>query len=166
MDIHIRRATVADAEIIAQHCAAMAAETENLALDRDRLRRGVEAVLQDPSKGFYTVAEADGVVVGQMMVTLEWSDWRNGTFWWLQSVYVQPEYRRRGVYRQLYERVFEEARARKDICGLRLYVSQENASAQQVYARLGMKQAHYEMYEVDFVLERRRPQRHRDTEKN
>ena len=154
MDIHIRRATVADTEIIAQHCAAMAAETENLALDRDRLRRGVEAVLQDPSKGFYTVAEADGAVVGQMMVTLEWSDWRNGTFWWLQSVYVQPEYRRRGVYRQLYERVLEAARARKDICGLRLYVSQENAAAQQVYARLGMRKAHYDMFELDFVLGR------------
>ena len=89
-----------------------------------------------------------------MMVTLEWSDWRNGTFWWLQSVYVRPEYRRRSIYKRLYERVLEEARARKDICGLRLYVSQENASAQQVYARLGMRKAHYDMFELDFVLGR------------
>ena len=152
MEIQIRRATLADAEAITEHCAAMAAETENLALDRERLRRGVEAVLRDPAKGFYTVAEADGVVVGQMMVTLEWSDWRNATFWWLQSVYVRPEYRRRNVYKRLYERVFEEAKSKRDICGLRLYVSQENASAQRVYDRLGMRKAHYEMYEVDFVL--------------
>ena len=90
MEIQIRRATLADAKAIAEHNAAMARETENLELDRERLRQGVEAVLRDPGKGFYTVAEVDGKVVGQMMVTFEWSDWRNATFWWLQSVYVQP----------------------------------------------------------------------------
>jgi ribosomal protein S18 acetylase RimI-like enzyme len=154
MEIQIRRATLADAKAIAEHNAAMARETENLELDRERLRQGVEAVLRDPGKGFYTVAEVDGKVVGQMMVTFEWSDWRNATFWWLQSVYVQPEFRGRGVYRRLYEHVLAEAKARHDICGVRLYVSKENQIAQRVYERLGLKPAHYAMYEVDFVLER------------
>ena len=165
MEIRIRRASVADAERIAEHNEAMARETENLELDRQRLRRGVEAALNDPTKGFYTVAVADGQAVGQMMVTFEWSDWRNATFWWLQSVYVQPEYRRRGIYRRLYEQVLDEAKSRQDICGVRLYVSKENVAAQRVYGRLGLKKANYEMCEVDFVLRRKRPQRHRDTEK-
>ena len=154
LNIQIRRATLADAERITELNAAIARETENLELDRQRLRLGVEAVLRDPAKGFYTVAEVDGQVVGQMMVTFEWSDWRNATFWWLQSVYVQPEYRRQGIYRRLYQHVLDKAKARKDICGVRLYVSKENAAAQQVYERLGLKKAHYEMCEVDFVLPR------------
>ena len=154
MNIQIRRATPADADTIANHNAAIARETENLELDRQRLRLGVEAVLRDPAKGFYTVAEVDGQVVGQMMVTFEWSDWRNATFWWLQSVYVQPEYRRQGIYRRLYQHVLDEAKARKDICGVRLYVSKENVAAQQVYERLGLKKGLYDMRELDFVLER------------
>lgn len=154
MSVLIRRATLADAERIAEHNAAMARETEGLELDRERLRQGVEAVLRDPARGFYPVADVNGEVVGQMMVTFEWSDWRNATFWWLQSVYVRPEFRRRGVYRRLHEDVLEEAQARKDICGLRLYVSKENPIAQRVYEQLGLRQAHYAMYEVDFVLER------------
>jgi len=120
----------------------------------DDLRPEVEAVLRDPGKGFYSVAEVDGRVVGQMMVTFEWSDWRNGTFWWLQSVYVQPAFRGQGVYRRIYQQVLDEAKARGEVCGVRLYVSKENRIAQQVYERLGLKPAHYAMYEVDFVLER------------
>ncbi len=154
MNIQIRRPTPPDAEAIAGYNAAIARETENLELDRARLRQGVEAVLRDPAKGFYTVAEVDGRVVGQMLVTFEWSDWRNATFWWLQSVYVQPEFRGRGVYRRLYEHVLEEAKTRGDICGVRLYVSKENRIAQQVYERLGLRPALYAMYEVDFVLQR------------
>ena len=154
MNIQIRRAIPADTERIAEFNAAIARETENLELDRKRLRLGVEAVLRDPAKGFYTVAEVDGHVVGQMMVTFEWSDWRDATFWWLQSVYVQPEYRRQGIYRRLYQHVLDEAKARKDICGVRLYVSKDNVAAQQVYERLGLKKALYRMYEVDFVLAR------------
>ena len=160
MNIRIRRATLADAERIVELNAAIAQETENLELDRQRLRLGVEAVLRDPAKGFYTVAEVDGQVVGQMMVTFEWSDWRNATFWWLQSVYVQPEYRRQGIYRRLYQHVLDEAKARKDVCGVRLYVSKENVAAQQVYERLGLKKGLYDMRELDFVLGRRKPQRH------
>ena len=106
MNIQIRRATTADAARIADHNAAMARETENVQLDPERLRLGVDAVLNDSAKGFYTVAEAEAQVVGQMMITFEWSDWRNGTFWWVQSVYVQPEYRRRGLYRRLYDLQF------------------------------------------------------------
>jgi len=159
VEIKIRRATLADAESIADHNAAMARETENVQLDMQRLRLGVAAVLNDSAKGFYTVAEVDGQVghvVGQMMVTFEWSDWRNGTFWWVQSVYVEPAYRKRGVYRKLYEHVLGEAKSRHDVCGVRLYVDQDNRTAQQVYERLGMNRAHYAMYEVDFVLNRSR----------
>lgn len=156
MNIHIRRATTADTDRIADHNAAMARETENVQLDPERLRLGVDAVLRDPGKGFYTVAEADGRVVAQMMITFEWSDWRNGTFWWVQSVYVQPEYRKQGVYRRLYEHVLSEAKSRNDVCGVRLYVDKDNRTAQQVYERLGMNPAHYAMYELDFILERAR----------
>jgi GNAT superfamily N-acetyltransferase len=125
-------------------------------LDPERLRLGVEAVLRDPARGFYTVAEAESRLVGQMMITYEWSDWRNGTFWWIQSVYVPPEYRKRGVYRRLYEHVLGQAKARTEVCGIRLYVDRHNRAAQQVYERLGMRAASYAMYELDFVLERAR----------
>ena len=155
MDIQIRRATLADAGRIADHNQAMARETENIQLDPERLRLGVDAVLRDTAKGFYTVAEAEAQVVGQMMVTFEWSDWRNGTFWWVQSVYVEPAYRRRGVYRRLYEHVLNAAKDRRDVCGVRLYVDKDNRTAQQVYQRLGMNSAQYAMYELDFVLERK-----------
>ena len=154
MILQIRRATLADAEPIAHHNAAMARETENVQLDPQRVLLGVDAVLRDPAKGFYTVGEADGRVIGQLMVTFEWSDWRNGTFWWVQSVYVEPPYRKQGVYRRLYEHILEEAKSRSDVCGVRLYVEKHNRTAQQVYERLGMRSAQYAMYEVDFVLNR------------
>lgn len=154
MNLQIRTAATGDAERIAAHNRAMARETERVELDPERVRLGVDAVLRDPSKGFYTVSETDGRVVGQMMVTFEWSDWRNGTFWWVQSVYVEPEYRRQGLYRQLYEHVLAEAKAHNGVCGVRLYVDKDNAIAQQVYQRLGLRPAQYLMYEVDFVLER------------
>jgi GNAT superfamily N-acetyltransferase len=154
MNILIRRATLADAKTIAEHNIAMALETESLQLDPGRVLPGVQAVLGDSGKGFYFVAESDGQIAGQLMVTFEWSDWRNGTFWWVQSVYVRPASRRQGVYRRLYKRLREEAESRPDVCGLRLYVSSENRAAQQVYSNLGMHAAHYQMYEVDFVLQR------------
>ncbi len=154
MNMIIRGATPADAETIAAHNAAMAAETEGLERDRGRLAEGVRAVLEDASKGFYTVAEVNGQVVGQMLITLEWSDWRNGTFWWVQSVYVRPEHRRRGVYRRIYQRVMEQAKALGNVCGFRLYVDKQNSRAQKVYEHLGLRMTNYEMYEVDFVLRR------------
>ena len=154
MKISIRRGKLADAETIAGYNAALAAETERLELDRDRLLLGVRAVLEDPAKGFYTVAETADTVVGQMMITFEWSDWRNGTFWWIQSVYVHPEYRRRGIFSRLHRQVLDEARKLGTVCGLRLYVEKENQQAQRTYQRLGMQKAIFDMYEADFVLRR------------
>ena len=154
MNIAIRRATLEDARTLALHNAAMAAETETITLDPERALRGVEAVLGDPAKGFYLLAEADGAVAGQLMITFEWSDWRNGVFWWLQSVYVRPEHRRRGVFTRLYRVMRDEAEKSGSVCGVRLYVESANQQAQQTYERLGLRQAHYRMYEVDFVLGR------------
>lgn len=150
----IRPATAADAETIARFNAAMARETEGLELDLDRLRQGVQAVFADPSRGRYWVAELDGRMAGQMLITFEWSDWRNGAFWWIQSVYVDPSCRARGVFRALYEHVERLARAEPGVCGLRLYVEQHNERAQQAYLRLGMKPTPYRIFEVDFVLHR------------
>lgn len=136
----------------------MALETEGKTLDRERLTRGVSAVLEDPSKGFYLVAERaeareeEQAIVGQLLVTFEWSDWRNGTFYWVQSVYVDPSARRRGVYRALYANVIERARHAEGVSGVRLYVERHNRIAQSTYAALGMSRAAYEMFEVDFVL--------------
>lgn len=137
--------------------AAMALETEGKTLDVERLRRGVNAVLLDASKGFYLVAERVGEVVGQLLVTFEWSDWRDGTFYWVQSVYVTPSARRTGVYRGLYASVTRRARAAGDVSGVRLYVERHNEVARSTYAALGMSRAAYEMFEVDFILGEAKP---------
>jgi len=132
----------------------MALETEGLTIDADRLRAGAEGLFAHPHLGFYLVAESDGSLIGQLMISYEWSDWRNGVFWWIQSVYVHPDHRGRGVYRRLYQEVQDRARAQGNVCGIRLYVERENRRAQAVYAKLGMKKAHYEMFEVDYVVAR------------
>ncbi len=119
-------------------------------LAEDAVRQGVAAALADESLGFYAVAEVDGQLAGQLMVTFEWSDWRNGLFWWIQSVYVRPEFRRRGVYRALHRHVADAARAAGGVCGLRLYVERENTVARQVYESLDMRRTRYRMYEVEF----------------
>ncbi len=152
----IVRADHAHLDALVEGNARMALETENLALDRLRLRAGVGAVLDDPAKGFYLVATRGEAPtpVGQLMVTFEWSDWRNGVFFWIQSVYVWPEARRQGVYRALYAELVRIAEERRDVSGIRLYVERENRRAQSTYAALGMKRAHYDMFEVDFVLAR------------
>jgi GNAT superfamily N-acetyltransferase len=152
MNIIIRLAIASDANIITDFNAWMAKETEHLELDRERLRNGIEALIADSMKGRYYLAEADGKVVGQLMITYEWSDWRNATFWWIQSVYVHPEYRKRGIFRTLYQYVESIARKRGDCCGLRLYVDESNKRAQQTYKVLGMKQSHYQIMDVDFAL--------------
>jgi ribosomal protein S18 acetylase RimI-like enzyme len=154
MDLRLREATGPDADIITDFNAAMAAETEGIALDRARLDRGVRAVLADRSKGFYLVAELDGEIVAQTLITYEWSDWRNGVFWWIQSVYVKPEFRGRGVFTRIYEYVAGLARDSGSVCGLRLYVEHENQRAQRTYERLGMRRTVYHMYEADFVIKR------------
>ena len=148
--IEIRRAIPSDFAFIVESNITMAEETEDLSLDEAKVRAGVGAVLADSSLGFYLIAEIDGNPAGQLMVTYEWSDWRNALWWWIQSVYVRPQYRRRGVYRALHRHVAEAAYAAGGVCGLRLYVEQENTVAQQVYQSLDMYPTRYHMYEVEF----------------
>ena len=146
VDPIIRPARVEDVETIVDFNARMAQETEGLGLDRSTLSAGVRAVFEKPTGARYFVAEIDGRVVGQLMLTDEWSDWRNGPIWWIQSVYVAPEFRGCGVFRALYQHV--EALAREQgAAGLRLYVEQDNAAAQRTYERLGMTMTHYRVME-------------------
>jgi GNAT superfamily N-acetyltransferase len=147
----IRPATWADAAILAEYNVALAQESENLALEPARVRKGVEAVLRDAGKGTYFTAEADGRVVGQLLVTHEWSDWRNGDFWWLQSVYVHPDFRSRGVFKALFNHAVDAARKDPQVCGLRLYVEEHNTRAREVYDRLGLKATGYVVMERLFV---------------
>jgi ribosomal protein S18 acetylase RimI-like enzyme len=142
----VRAATIADADTIVSFNAAMAMETESKTLPPDILRAGVEAVFADSRRGFYRVAEVDGVVAGCLMITFEWSDWRNGDWWWLQSVYVKPEFRRCGVFRALYDEIERAAQSTPRVVGVRLYVEKENRRAQNTYASLGMHEADYSMY--------------------
>ena len=146
----IRRATPDDVDILVGFNVAMAQETEDKALAVETLGSGLRALLEDPALGFYLVAESSGRPVGQIMVTSEWSDWRNAHFWWLQSLYVKPEYRRQGVFRQLFDYVQRRAREAGDVCGIRLYVERTNHRAQQAYVNLGMAHSHYDMYEIEF----------------
>ena len=134
----------------------MAWETEKRRLDPDRAAKGVSALLNDPAKGTYYMAEVEtagrAAIAGQLLITYEWSDWRNGNFWWIQSVYVAEEYRSAGVFKALYNHVHALAKSRSDVCGLRLYVEAHNTRAQQAYQRLGMKKTDYEFFEIDFIL--------------
>lgn len=143
-------ATAADLEFIVEANRAMAEETEGRQLDVGTLRAGVGAALADRHKGHYLVAWQDGMAVGTLLLTTEWSDWRNGTFWWIQSVYVVPAARGRGVFRALYAAVMAAARADAGICGVRLYVDHENEAARATYRGVGMKDAGYTVFEVDF----------------
>ena len=142
MEYAIRPATHADLETIVDFNVRLAAETEDTDLDRDTVRRGVRALLDDAARGAYYVAST-GDVVGQMMHTREWSDWRNGDIWWIQSVYVHPGHRRQGVCRALYEHLRARAESDPAVVGLRLYVERENARAQGAYAALGMRPGGY-----------------------
>ena len=146
-DLTIRCATVDDAETLARFNEAMAAETEDKTLDPDRVRAGVRAVFDKPEQAFYLVAKRDGSIVGSLMITTEWSDWRNANFWWIQSVYVRPEARRTGVYTALHREVRRRAHDADGVCGLRLYVERDNAAAQAAYKELGMDAPPYRMYE-------------------
>src|SRR5579859_816088 len=149
MSISIRSATRDDIADIAQWNVAMAWETEQKALDPAVLHRGVTAVFDEPRRGFYLVAEREGEPVGCLLVTYEWSDWRAGDFWWIQSVYVDESARRGGVFRQLYEDAQQRAKQAGAV-GMRLYVETENERAQRTYAGLGMERCHYFMYEAEF----------------
>ena len=145
--ITIRRAAAQDAQALIDFNRAMALETERKELLPEVIGAGVRALLANPAAGFYLVAEADGQVIGALMLTMEWSDWRNGSFWWIQSVYVRPEYRRRGIYTRLYRHVQRLAAGDPGVCGFRLYVERENAAAQAVYRGLGMSETHYRVFE-------------------
>ena len=151
MKFSVREAHRGDATTIARYNAAMAEETEGKALDPGQVGPGVDALFDNPSLGQYWVAEDGGQVIGQVMVTYEWSDWRNGMIWWIQSVYVCPESRRRGVFTELYRHVESLAAAAPGVIGLRLYVENNNVRAQQTYAALGMVKPGYLVMETLFT---------------
>jgi GNAT superfamily N-acetyltransferase len=157
--LRIRDAVGGDAELLARWACAMALETEHKVLDPATVRAGVNAGLVDPQRARYFVAmheaavagrETIGIAVGTLMLTREWSDWRNGDWWWIQSVYVAPAHRRIGVFAGLYRHAAELARATPGVIGLRLYVERDNAVAQRTYAALGMVDAGYRVYEHEF----------------
>ncbi|HLN29725.1 MAG TPA: GNAT family N-acetyltransferase [Gemmataceae bacterium] len=143
MAFTIRRAVPADAPTIVEFNRLMAQESEGKTLDANILGRGVANALADPNKALYYLALQQDEIVGQLSLTFEWSDWRNGWLWWIQSVYVKPEWRRSGVFRSLYEYVYQAAQADPDVIGLRLYVEKENLGAQQTYLSVGMDWANY-----------------------
>lgn len=150
-DIKICNATRADIPHVVEWNAAMARETEAKMLDRDVLARGVAAIFDDPRRGFYLVAQCDGEPSGSLLITFEWSDWRNGDWWWLQSVYVVSNARRGGVFRAMYAEVERRARTTPGVIGLRLYVERDNARALKTYAALGMEEEPYRMFRRCFI---------------
>ena len=146
-EIKVRHATAAESVRIADFNRAMAMETEGLALDEKTVASGVVALMGHPDRGFYLVAEVDGAVAGCLLITYEWSDWRNKMFWWIQSVYVKPEHRGHGVYSAMESRVQELAAQAGNVCGFRLYVHRSNTRAQEVYRTLGMQETEYLVFE-------------------
>jgi GNAT superfamily N-acetyltransferase len=145
----IRRARPADVDVIAQFNRSLAWETERRRLNRAQVHRGVSALLKDSRRGSYFVAEEGREVIGQLMITREWSDWRNGDFWWIQSVYVAAAFRRSGVFRKLFGHVRGLAARTPGVCGLRLYMHTTNRRARAAYERLGMSRPHYEVFELE-----------------
>ncbi|WP_163934236.1 GNAT family N-acetyltransferase [Paraferrimonas sp. SM1919] len=143
----IRKAQLHDAQAIVDFNQAMALETEDLQLDSTIITKGVSTLLAEPQRGFYLVAEVDGVLAGSLMVTFEWSDWRAKDYWWIQSVYIKPEFRRQGIYSKLYQEVKDQATANGGAASFRLYVEKDNQRAQSTYQALGMKPCQYDMYE-------------------
>jgi len=150
----IRPGRLGDVERLVAFSQAMALETEGRRLDERRLQQGTRALLNSSDHGFFLVAEQPQTsqVVGQLMITYEWSDWRNALFWWIQSVYVDPAWRRQGIFRRMYAHVIEQAKADPGVCGVRLYVESANHIAQDVYRRVGLKPSSYAVFETDFVL--------------
>ena len=143
MPFVVRSATPADANAIVEYNRLLAQETENLVLDLSVLKPGVDAILADPNRGRYFVADRQGDVIGQIMITYEWSDWRNGWIWWLQSVYVRADQRKGGVFGSIYRYIEEQARKEGNVVGLRLYVEHENRAAQATYRRMGFQDMHF-----------------------
>ena len=150
VEYQIRAAEINDWEQISRFNSLLAEETENKKLDWEIISEGVKSVLADQKKGRYFVACIENRIIGQIMHTWEWSDWRNGELWWLQSVYVDLEYRQQGVFRKLYEKVQDEAQQNSNVVGIRLYVENENLKAQKTYEKLGMNKAGYQVLEELF----------------
>ncbi|CAN5173658.1 GNAT family N-acetyltransferase [soil metagenome] len=149
-NLTIRRATPDDADVIASFNVRLAEETEQVRLDGTRLRHGVNAILGDPAKGLYFLAEVDGHPVGQLSVTYEWSDWRNGRFLWLQSVYVDASHRGKGTFNRLFNHLRTIAEEDASVCGFRLYVDKSNTAAHSIYRELGFEAARYDLMELAF----------------
>ena len=147
--MNIRKALNKDIDVIARYNYNLAYETENKILNMNILTKGVEAIIKDENKGIDHVCEINGEVVGQIMYTFEWSDWRNGTFLWIQSVYVNKEFRGMGVFKALYKFIRDIADNDNNICGIRLYVEKENTIAKKTYKNIGMKECNYYIYEYD-----------------
>lgn len=148
--VRIRESGVDDVPTLVCFNQEMARETEGKELDGETLKRGVEGIFAKPERGFYLVAEVSGKLVGSLMVTKEWSDWRNGDFWWIQSVYVEPEFRRQGIFRALYEEARKRAMAAEGVCGCRLYVEKDNEAARAVYLKRGFEETPYRLFEDGF----------------
>jgi ribosomal protein S18 acetylase RimI-like enzyme len=149
-ELLVRLAEERDIGTLAKFNVALAWETERKKLEMPVVTRGLQTLLNNPQHGFYTVAELGGRVVGCIMITYEWSDWRCGQFWWIQSVYVDPEFRRQGVFRKLYEYLKEKASDEPNVCGFRLYVEHSNLAGQSTYAGLGMEEVSYKFFEDSF----------------
>lgn len=146
MELIITKGQTEDIEVIAQFQVDMAMESEGTLLDIETVTKGVTAAINDGNKGCYYIARVDGEAVGSLMLTREWSDWNNGWYWWIQSVYVAPEYRRQGIYKSMYQTVCEDA-MQQNVAQIRLYVDKTNIRGQKVYASLGMQESHYLIYE-------------------
>ncbi len=145
--MNLRHATIEDAQVLADFNANLALETEKIELIPEVIRAGVETMIENPKMGFYLVVEEQGEISASLMVTTEWSDWRNGLFWWIQSVYVRPQNRRQGMYRLLYRGVISLAESETNVCGFRLYVKHGNKAAQSTYRSLGMEETEYKIFE-------------------
>lgn len=150
----IRKAEERDIEIIAEYNYRMALETENIKLDKKKVLDGVRHAINDQSKATYYLYEIDDKVAGQLMITKEWSDWRDGYFWWIQSVYVNEQYRRRGIFRELYKYVEKLVERDSSACGIRLYVEKNNKRAQNTYKSMGMEETNYLLYEIEKNIKR------------
>jgi ribosomal protein S18 acetylase RimI-like enzyme len=145
--IEIRKGKLSDSENIVELQLRMAQETEGLQLDRNVVSKGVRGVFQEPARGAYWIAEEKGKVLGVLLVTPEWSDWRNATVLWIHSLYVIPEARGQEVFKKLYLNLEKQVQQSPELAGIRLYVDKQNKSAQKVYEKLGMNKHHYELYE-------------------
>lgn len=153
--IKIRKAELQDAIVIAEFNQAMALETENKQLDKDTIQAGVARMITDTDLGFYLVAlfndgSGDDEIAGCLAITTEWSDWRNGLFWWIQSVYVAEPFRRKGIFSRMYQQVHDLAKKEENVCGIRLYAEKDNGSAIRTYLKLGMMETEYRILETEF----------------